>query len=544
MLKKRTLSLLLSLAILLTFMPAMAFAEGDEADAEPQKTELTAEEVETETAEEAAETTSAEEAVEEVPAEEAVEAAEDEEAEVTSLTFIPVSGFEITADEGESLPDFYAVGNKFIFKYSDGKTEEYVCRTYNINNSEGYIAYEYSEKNTHDVMADVYPVINGEEDGVFRIGIDNTVAFRTGNAYTDEFPVEVAPAPAALEFIPAAGVTLWAFEGAFNIDDSAFYAKGNKFIVTYSDGSKKTFVCEDEQLKRSGKTQYYTGYFEENKSHTDANGVFLDMDFYYGHDIPDSGFVIGNNTIRFHVRGADGDVFSEEYNVIGKPEACTKHKLRSIKAIKATCQEGGVKAHYECTVCHKIFTDKKGKKETTYAKLATKKAKHVFKKKIVSDEYLKSPATCTKKATYFYACKTCGEKGKKTFTAGKALGHDFVSGNITKATAKKDGKIAAKCSRCGKTDKGKKINKASKVFTLSKKSVKYMGEGKEKNAVSLSIKAGKYPVTSEDYSVTYSEPVYNGKKSKGTITITFRPECKYYSGSLTLTYKITKVPKK
>ena len=31
--------------------------------------------------------------------------------------------------------------------------------------------------------------------------------------------------------------------------------------------------------------------------------------------------------------------------------------------------------------------------------------------------------------------------------------------------------------------------------------------------------------------------------ANGTITFTFTPECKYYTGSMTLTYKITKVPK-
>ncbi|MBR3331720.1 MAG: hypothetical protein IKG25_11050, partial [Mogibacterium sp.] len=377
-------------------------------------------------------------------------------------------GFEIVADEGSDMPGYDALGNKFIFTYSNGKTEEYICRTYNINNSEGYIGYKYFEKNTNEVMNDVYTTANGDADGVFKLGIDNTVSFYTGNACTKEFPVRVDPAPAALEFIPAAGVTLWAEEGAFNIDDDAFFAVGNTFNVTYTDGSKKTFVCEKEPLRRPGKTEYYTRYFEKNKSHTDANGVFLDMDFYYDYDVPDDGFLIGDNPVRFHVRGVDGDVFTESYyNVTGKPEDCTKHKLRKVKAIKATCQKPGVKAHYECSVCHKIFSDKKGKKETTLAKLATMKAKHIFKKKTVSDEYLKSPATCTKKATYYYACKTCGEKGKKTFTAGKALGHKYEQA-ITKATPAKNGSIGQKCTVCGKKGKGKVIPRASKIAIVKK----------------------------------------------------------------------------
>ena len=68
---------------------------------------------------------------------------------------------------------------------------------------------------------------------------------------------------------------------------------------------------------------------------------------------------------------------------------------------------------------------------------------------------------------------------------------------------------------------------------------------KEKDAISVRIKAGKFPLGSQEFYVVYGEPVYgkNGKGS-GTVTVNFKPECKYYSGTLKLTYKITKVPKK
>ena len=224
-----------------------------------------------------------------------------------------------------------------------------------------------------------------------------------------------------------------------------------------------------------------------------------------------------------------------------------KHVIKSISKA-ATCLESGIKKHYECTVCHKMFKDAAGKKELTkkeIKKLTIKKKKHNFKKKNKSDEYLKSSATCTKAAAYYYTCSMCGVKGKKTFKSGKALGHDFVAGNITKATAKKYGKKASKCSRCGKTSKGVKIPKTSQVFSLNKKSVAYTGSGKEKDAISVRIRAGKFPLDSKEFYVVYGEPVY-GKKGKGsgTVTINFKPECKYYSGTLKLTYKITKVPKK
>lgn len=213
----------------------------------------------------------------------------------------------------------------------------------------------------------------------------------------------------------------------------------------------------------------------------------------------------------------------------------------------ATCQEAGIKKHYECSVCHKMYKDANGKTQLTskqIKKLTIKKKKHNFKEK--SGEYRKSSATCTKPAVYYYTCKMCHAKGSKTYKSGKALGHDFVSGSITKATGKKDGKIASKCSRCGKTNKGVKIPKASRIVVLNKKSIAYVGGGAEKDAINVVVKGSKYPLGADEYTVTEkSEPKYNPKKRNGTgtITVTFKPECKYYSGSMTLTYKITKVPK-
>ena len=220
-----------------------------------------------------------------------------------------------------------------------------------------------------------------------------------------------------------------------------------------------------------------------------------------------------------------------------------KHEIKQL-AKAATCQEAGMKKHYECTVCHKMFNNSSGSKELTakeIKKLTIKKKKHNFKEK--SGQYLKSAATCTKPAYYYYTCSMCHTKGTKTYKSGKALGHDFVAGNITKAAAKKDGKIASKCSRCGKTNKGTKIPKASKIVVLNKKSVAYVGAGGEKDLIKPVVKNSKYPLNENEYDVSFSEPVYKGKKSNGTVIIKFKQECRYYSGSMTLTYKITKVPK-
>lgn len=50
---------------------------------------------------------------------------------------------------------------------------------------------------------------------------------------------------------------------------------------------------------------------------------------------------------------------------------------------------------------------------------------HYYTYQIITDEYLKSPATCEAKATYHWACEICGDKGDETFEYGKALGCDY-----------------------------------------------------------------------------------------------------------------------
>ncbi len=49
---------------------------------------------------------------------------------------------------------------------------------------------------------------------------------------------------------------------------------------------------------------------------------------------------------------------------------------------------------------------------------------HEYNQKVVDNKYLKSPATCTTPATYYYSC-VCGAAGTETFTDGEAKGHTF-----------------------------------------------------------------------------------------------------------------------
>ena len=85
----------------------------------------------------------------------------------------------------------------------------------------------------------------------------------------------------------------------------------------------------------------------------------------------------------------------------------------------ATCTQDGTKTA-KCDRCNEKDTIKD----------IDSKLHHSYTEQIVSDEYLAAPATCTKKATYYYSC-VCGEKGTETFEYGSTTDHNFVNGRCT-----------------------------------------------------------------------------------------------------------------
>lgn len=73
---------------------------------------------------------------------------------------------------------------------------------------------------------------------------------------------------------------------------------------------------------------------------------------------------------------------------------------------------------------------------------------HVFDQKNTDAKYLKSEATCTSAAVYYYSC-VCGEKGTETFTDGEPLAHSYAfSGWATKPTLTEGGVANMECSVC------------------------------------------------------------------------------------------------
>lgn len=77
---------------------------------------------------------------------------------------------------------------------------------------------------------------------------------------------------------------------------------------------------------------------------------------------------------------------------------------------------------------------------------------HIFNIKNIDSKYIKSEATCTEKAFYYYSCG-CGEKGDQCFGVGESLGHlflNYISDNNASCT--KNETETSKCNRCYVTD--------------------------------------------------------------------------------------------
>ena len=120
------------------------------------------------------------------------------------------------------------------------------------------------------------------------------------------------------------------------------------------------------------------------------------------------------------------------------------HTITKVAAKAATCTEDGNQEHWECTVCHKLFSDKDGKNETT-AEAVKIPAAHTLDKHVAE-----KPATCTAKGNVeYWQCKVC----HKTFSDAAMTNEittietDMLPHSLTKTEAK-----AATCTEDGNKD--------------------------------------------------------------------------------------------
>ena len=162
---------------------------------------------------------------------------------------------------------------------------------------------------------------------------------------------------------------------------------------------------------------------------------------------------------EYYTCAACGKFFSdaEGTNEIAKDSwviAPTGHDLTKTDAQAPTCTESGNSAYYTCAACGKFFSDAEGASEIAQGSWVIASLGHDFTQQLSDDAHLRTPASCTDAAEYFYSCSRCGaHSADKFFSSGDALGHDYTqvidpSHLSTAATCTEDAVYYVSCSRC------------------------------------------------------------------------------------------------
>ena len=118
--------------------------------------------------------------------------------------------------------------------------------------------------------------------------------------------------------------------------------------------------------------------------------------------------------------------------VTGDEDPCANgHTLTAVEAVPATCETAGVKAHWKCDVCGKLFSDAEGKTETTLEKLAIPATGHAYGAPVWkwNDDFTASATfTCANDTSHVETVNatvtnevttaaTCEADGVRTYTA-------------------------------------------------------------------------------------------------------------------------------
>ncbi len=108
-----------------------------------------------------------------------------------------------------------------------------------------------------------------------------------------------------------------------------------------------------------------------------------------------------------------------------EPVPAKGHTLTAVEAVPATCETAGVKAHWKCSVCGKLFSDAEGKTETTLEKLTIPATGHAYGEPVWkwNDDF-------TATATF-----TCGNDTSHVETVNATVTNEVT----TAATCKADG---------------------------------------------------------------------------------------------------------
>lgn len=280
-------------------------------------------------------------------------------------------------------------------------------------------------------------------------------------------------------------------DNVFNLDfDNVDFAVVNGWVTVEAPNvpvDSITVTPTEKTLKAEGETFTLTPTVTPDNA-TNKNVTFKSSDTSVA-TVDGNGVVtaVANGTATITATTEDGSKAAVCKVTVDIPHV---HTMKKIEAKTSTCVVQGNNAYYSCEECGKYFKDEAGTVETTPAaeKLAladhkggtascVKKAictvcgneygelaAHSYTAENTDTKYLKSEATCTAKAVYYYSCDVCGAVGTETFEYGEADKTNHSGNTKTvgqkEATCYEDGYTGdVVCADCnGVIEKGKVIS--------------------------------------------------------------------------------------
>ena len=194
---------------------------------------------------------------------------------------------------------------------------------------------------------------------------------------------------------------------------------------TAADHDYTAAAVKDEALKQAADchtaaTYYYScavcGAVESNNAHTFTDGEPAAHNWEW---VIDTDADCGNAGVKHEACTKCGDVRNENTSI----PATGAHDWKWIVDRDAACSSAGVK-HEECSVCRQTRSE-----DTVIQATGV----HSYTAQTVKDEALKTAATCSAPAVYYYSCSGCGaveHNDEHTFTSGTAASHSYTATTV------------------------------------------------------------------------------------------------------------------
>lgn len=237
-------------------------------------------------------------------------------------------------------------------------------------------------------------------------------------------------------------------------DSTPAPAKNTYNVIYYGNGSMSGNV--EEQTAEEGSVLYIRGAenlswkchaFESWNTSKDGKGTTYN---------PGDAYTVERNLVLFaqwndfhdweSVERQDASCFYNGWKDYRRCRACglqsgyeeltATHDFITKEAKASTCSEQGWKEYQECKVCGYS------------TKILLPLLDHYFIE-VVTEDCIKSKATCTEKAIYYKSCSFCGFKSLDTFTYGVALGHNLQTNGAKVSTCLEQGwNSYESCTNC------------------------------------------------------------------------------------------------